>query len=360
MSAMRVVASLVSLFAAAAASAASGPSGPVAFSGYIEPYLAWDSARPLDDRRPPFIYNFDHVEELAINLALLKAGYDSERLRGALGVGVGTYMDANYAAEPRGLRNIHEASVGLKLADAADLWLDAGVFPSHIGFESAIGADNWTLTRSLAAENSPYYEAGFKLGYRTPDGRWFVSGLLLQGWQRINRVDGNDTPAFGLQVTWQPSEAFLINSSSFVGSDQPDAERRMRYFHDLYGTFRLTPQWELAVGIDVGAEQVEKGSSSYHHWVAPQVVLRYSVSDRLKVAGRVEYYDDRNGVIVSPTDDGFRTSGFSVNVDYAFRENVLWRVEARTLSSRDPVFTERDGSLADGNTAITTSLAISF
>ncbi|MBK8628485.1 MAG: outer membrane beta-barrel protein [Saprospiraceae bacterium] len=27
--------------------------------------------------------------------------------------------------------------------------MDAGIFPSHIGFESAISADNWTLTRSL-------------------------------------------------------------------------------------------------------------------------------------------------------------------------------------------------------------------
>lgn len=342
------------------AAAAGDRAQPVDFSGYIEPYLAWDSARPLDNRRPPFIYNFDEVEELAINLALLQAGHDGDRLRGALGVGVGTYMDANYAAEPRGLRNIWEARVGVKLADTADLWLDAGVFPSHLGFESAIGADNWTLTRSLAAENSPYYEAGLKLGYRTPDGHWFVSGLLLQGWQRINRVDGNDTPAFGLQVTWQPSDAFLINSSSFVGSDQPDDERRMRYFHDLYGVFRLSPQWDLAVGFDAGAEQVAKGSSSYHHWVTPQVVVRHSVSDRLKLAGRVEYYDDRNGVIVSPTGDGFRTFGFSVNVDYAFRDNVLGRLEARTFASREAVFTERDGSLTDGNTAITGSLAISF
>ena len=31
------------------------------------------------------------------------------------------------------------------------LWLDVGEFSSHIGFESAISADNYTLSRSLMA-----------------------------------------------------------------------------------------------------------------------------------------------------------------------------------------------------------------
>lgn len=349
------------LFLAAACSLpAMASDRPFAVSAYVEPYYTWDSARPRDHERPPFLYNFDRADEIDVNLALVRAGYDGTRFRAAGGLAVGSYMDANYAAEPSGWQNVYEASVGVRLREDADLWLDAGVFPSHLGFESAIGADNWTLTRSLAAENSPYYEAGLKLGYRTPDGHWFVSGLLLQGWQRINRVDGNDTPAFGLQVTWQPSDSFLINGSSFVGSDQPDDQRRMRYFQNLYGIFGLAPRWDLAVGFDAGAEQVAKGSSSYHHWVTPQVVVRHSVSDRLKLAGRIEYYDDRNGVIVSPTGEGFRAFGFSVNVDYAFRDNVLGRLEARTFASREPVFTERDGSLTDGNTAVTASLAISF
>ncbi len=37
--------------------------------------------------------------------------------------------------------------------------------PSHIGFESAVGSDCWNLTRSILAENSPYFESGIKLNY---------------------------------------------------------------------------------------------------------------------------------------------------------------------------------------------------
>ena len=39
--------------------------------------------------------------------------------------------------------------------DADNLWLDAGIFVSHIGLESANSRDNLTLTRSIMADNSP-------------------------------------------------------------------------------------------------------------------------------------------------------------------------------------------------------------
>jgi hypothetical protein len=52
------------------------------------------------------------------------------------------------------LKNIYEANVGISLNKKNNLWVDAGVMPSHIGFESAISMDNWYLTRSLLAENS--------------------------------------------------------------------------------------------------------------------------------------------------------------------------------------------------------------
>lgn len=348
------------LLLAAAPAAAFDVPAPFRAEAYVEPYYSWDADRPPDHERPSFLYNYDRAGEPDVNLVLLRAGYDGARLRAAGGVAVGSYMDANYAAEPDGLQNVFEASVGVRLSDSRDLWLDAGVFPSHIGFESAIGRDNWTLTRSLAAENTPYYEAGLKLGYRTANGQWFVSGLLLNGWQRIRRPDGNTTPAFGWQVTWAPSAAVTINSSSFVGNDFPDDERRMRYFHGLYGILALSDRWGLTLGLDTGSQQEAKGSSATDWWVNPQAVLRYQVSDRVSVAGRVEYYDDRNGVIVSPTGAGFRTLGLSANVDWSLRDNVLWRFEARGFDSRDDVFTERDGTPKDDNFALTTSLAVGF
>jgi len=162
------------------------------------------------------------------------------------------------------LKNILEANAGVKIFKKKNLWIDAGVFSSHIGFESAIGKDCWNLTRSILADNSPYFETGAKISYTTDDGKWFISGLLLNGWQRIQRVDGNNTPAFGHQLTYKPNAKITLNSSSFIGNDKPDSVRQMRFFHNFYGIFQLTDKLALTNGFNIGAEQKTKGSSKYN------------------------------------------------------------------------------------------------
>ena len=69
--------------------------------------------------------------------------------------------------------------------------ITAGIFTSHIGFESAVSKDCWTLTRSILADNSPYYESGARLTYTSNNNKWLISALALNGWQRIQRPAGN-------------------------------------------------------------------------------------------------------------------------------------------------------------------------
>jgi hypothetical protein len=161
----------------------------------------------------------------------------------------GTYANANLSAEPGVLKNILEANAGVKISKNKNLWIDAGIFGSHIGFESAIGKDCWNLTRSILADNTPYYEAGAKISYTTDNGKWFLSGMVLNGWQRIQRVDGNSLPSFGTQITFKPTSTVTLNSSSFIGTDKPDSARQMRYFHNFYGIFQVSSKLGVTVGI---------------------------------------------------------------------------------------------------------------
>jgi hypothetical protein len=334
---------------------------PVQLSAYLESYLIHDFNDPANNRRPGFVYSHNITDSPSINLAMLKAALTTDRVRGNLALGSGTYMRANYAAEPHGLRNIYEANLGLKLSSEHDLWLDIGVMPSHIGFESAIGMDNWTLTRSLMADNSPYFETGAKLTYTTEDGKWLVSGLLLTGWQRIHRPDGNTTPAIGHQLTYKPSDKLTINSSSFIGNDKSDAQRQMRYFHDFYVQWQLNEQWGLITALDIGAEQAAPGSDRYNVWFSPNMVLRYTYSDQLQFAARLEHYRDKHGVIISTgTDHGFQTTGYSVNMDYRLNTRMVWRNELRQLNSRDAIFDKNGSRLVDNNLMAVTALTISF
>lgn len=329
-------------------------------SGYAETYYTYDFNQPENNTRPGFIYSHNRHNEVALNLGFIKAGYDDGSVRGNLALMAGSYANANLAAEEGVLKNVYEANAGVKISKTANLWVDAGIFASHIGFESAIGKDCWTLTRSILADNSPYYESGAKINYTSPTGQWFISGLVLNGWQRIQRPDGNKTLAFGHQLTFKPNAKVTLNSSSFIGNDKPDTDKRMRYFHNLYGQFQVSDKFAVIAGFDIGAEQKSKKSDSYNSWYAPVLIAKYNLSRRTALTVRGEYYEDKDGVIIgTETVNGFQTYGYSVNFDYFMYSNVVWRVEARNLAGKDAIFL-RDGEPTKNNAFVTTVLAISF
>jgi hypothetical protein len=333
---------------------------PFTFSGYAEIYYIYDFNKPSNHERPSFIYSFNRHNEVNLNLGFLSAAYQADNVRAHLSLMTGTYANANLAAEPGVLKNILEANAGVKLSSKHDLWLDAGIFSSHIGFESAVGALCWNMTRSIMAENSPYYESGAKISYSSNNEKWFLSAMILNGWQRIQRVDGNNTPAFGHQVIYAPNAHVTLNSSSFIGSDSPDSLRQMRYFHNFFGQFQLTPRFAFIAGFDIGAQQESKGSSDYDIWFTPVGIARYAVSERISISIRGEYYSDKNQVIISTgTPNGFQTAGLSANFDYLINKSVLWRIEARNLNSKDPIF-EKSGDQTDSNFILGTSLSVTF
>lgn len=328
-------------------------------SGYIEAYYSYDFNEPDNNERPSFLYSHNRHNEFNINLGLVKAAYSDKRIRGNVALMVGTYANANLAAEPATLRNVFEANTGLKLSKTKNLWLDAGVFVSHIGFESAISKDCWTLTRSLMAENSPYYETGAKISYTSNSGKWFISGLILNGWQQIRRADGNTRLAAGTQITFKPTGKVSLNSSTYLGS-RPDNSNRTRFFHNLYGIFQLTEKLGLITDFDLGMDQQQPSSSEYDSWASWAAILRYQVSSKVGIAGRIENYTDRKGLIISTAaPNGFQTIGYSINIDYMPVSNAVWRIEARSLNSEDAVF-EKNGQKTNQNFTLTTSLAISF
>jgi hypothetical protein len=335
------------------------------WSGYMEAYYSYDFNEPQDGNRAPFVYSFNRHNEINVNLGFLKGAYRSKTVRGNMAIMTGTYANKNLAAEPGVLRNILEANAGAKISENKDIWIDAGIFSSHIGFESAIGKDSWNLTRSIMADNTPYFESGVKLSYTADNGRWFLSGLVLNGWQRIQRLQGNSLPSFGTQVTFKPNDKTLFNSSTFIGTDSPDSARVMRYFHNFYAVVQITERLGLTFGFDYGIQQSAPKSASYDPWWSLIAIARVTISNKVSMDFRVEYYQDKYGVIIpiaigsTATPNGFKTSGVSTNLDYKISGNATWRVEVRHFRSRDRIFT-KDSDPVKNNSFVTTSLAISF
>ncbi|MEZ0541942.1 porin [Fibrella arboris] len=355
--------------APAQAQTQASPTSGLTVSGYVEAYYSHDFTAPKTaQERPGFLYNHRRNREVNINLAFVKAAYTSDRVRGNLALQVGNYAQYNYAAEPTLVQNIFEANAGVKLSKNRDLWLDAGIFPSHIGFESAISKDCWTLTRSLLAENSPYYLSGAKVTYNSPNGQWTVLGSVLNGWQRIKKLDGYSGPSISTQIQYRPSSKLTLNWSSFLGSDRPDSLKQGRFFNNFYAIINPAGRFGVILGFDIGADRkpvIRTGSdqrvgTGSYAWYSPVVIARYKTSDRSYLNGRVDYYDDPNGVIISTgTLNGFKTIGYSLGYDYAILPTALFRLEGKVYDSKDAIFNAIAGQVRS-NTSLTTSLAISF
>ena len=96
--------------------------------------------------------------EFNLNLGFVEVKHQADNVRGRFALQTGTYVESNYALEAELLKHVLEASVGTRIGK--NVWVDFGIFPSHIGFEGIVSKDNWTYSRSILADYSPYYEAG--------------------------------------------------------------------------------------------------------------------------------------------------------------------------------------------------------
>lgn len=328
-------------------------------SGFADVFYTYDFKQPQGSNRQPFLFNHNRHNEFNLNLGLIKLALEHIKYRANIALQTGTYANDNYAAEPELLKNIFEANIGISLNENNKLWLDAGILPSHLGFESAISIDNHTLTRSLSAENSPYFLTGAKLTFN-PNDKWEISGLIVNGWQRIQRLEGNSLPSFGTQVNYSPTEKVTFNWSTFIGTDDPDTTRRMRFFNNFYGQFQFTDKFRLIAGFDIGTQQRAKNSSVYDLWFSPVLIGQLTINKSWRTAVRAEYYQDETGIIIqTSTPNGFKTIGLSLNFDYSPTENIICRLEGRWLNSRDQIF-ETKNALTDNNYIIATSIAIRF
>ena len=328
-------------------------------SGFLDIYYVYDFNLPQGTSRQPFLYNHNRHNEFNLNVGLLKLGVDHKKYRANFALQSGTYANDNYAAEPGVLKNIFEANVGISMSRNNKLWLDAGIFSSHLGVENPISIYNMTLTRSLSAEGSPYFLTGAKITYY-PSEKLEIAGLILNGWQRIQRVPGNSIPSFGSQILFKPSDKITLNWSTFLGTDDPDSTRRMRIFNNLYGQLQFSEKFGMIAGFDFGRQSNIVGTAPFYYWLSPTLIAQWSLHENWKIAARTEYYQDPDEVIISTqTANGFQTLGFSINLDYAPSPNVLCRIEGRMLNSKDNIF-ESPAGPRDYNYIIGASMAVRF
>jgi len=331
--------------------------------GFVDSYFAHDFGRP-PARDRVFTTQAVRHGEFNVNLAYADLRVSDERIRGRLAAQVGTSVHANYAAEPTvGAISGHELSRLLQEAFAGvrvgrRLWIDAGIMLAPFGAESWISSENWTYTRSLIADNSPYYEAGVRATWQVSSR---LSGQLhvMNGWQNISET--NSDKALGARVDWSPGPVSLAYAL-FAGNEQADSlQKQPRLFQELIARARLSRRLEAVAVFDHGRQR--GNAAGAREWRGWSVITRLGMSDRATIGARVEGYSDPEQVVVltgRPT--GLRARGVSLNVDVQPSPSLLWRLELRGLRSTDAVFPDASTvtGLGKDNLVLVSSVALTL
>ena len=320
------------------------------FEFYGDLYYSFDFSNPSNHEKPNFIYNHKRHNELNVNLITIKSSYESKDIKANLSLMAGNYAHYNLANEPVWAQFINEANIGLRLAKNKELWLEAGIFNSHIGFESMYTMDCWTLTRSILAENSPYFETGVKLNYTTPNKKYFLSVMYLNGWQNIQKEYENQSPSFGAQIRYTPNDKLILNYSNFIGK----VSNAFRNFHNSYVQYQFNKKTGIILGFDIGVDYINENNTS-KIWYAPVFLVKQNINKNFDLTLRTEYYKDEKGAIVNTNfNNGFEIFGISSNIDYVKMKNALIRLEVKYLNANNPFFNNEQRS----NLSLTTNFCI--
>ncbi len=226
----------------------------------------------------------------SLDLGLLELSREPSPWGFTLIVGAGDELDAIHAGEKSwardGFRNVFQASANWK---REKIQLEVGLFPSHIGFESALPHLNWNYTHSWTAMLSPFYQTGIKVAFAT-DEDTTLELHLLNGWQQIADQAGGLTGGFKIAHRLGRISASL---GGLYGDEPSSAGEAPRSLYDLI------LQAEIRGGFAVAAEAY-RGHQDGKSWEALAGWLHWQ-KGRQALTLRCERFDD-SGAGISGTE----------------------------------------------------------
>lgn len=305
---------------------------PPAFSGFVDVAAVYNANAPASHE--DFIAgtgtSAKRANEVALNLAELQwtRAVSAEQPVGfTLSVVAGDGETVVHGSDS--LRYVYQASLAYRLPDG--VVLEAGVYPSHIGFESFFSKDDWNYTRSWLGELSPYCQTGIKASYAF-HAHWSAQLHVLNGWQLVH--DNNDARSFGTQLAYA-SDRLTASLNTFIGPELADDDTSLRTLADVVAVYRLTPRLQLGGSYDLGEQQLPEARTA--RWRGLATYARYTLNARHAFALRAERFRDDRGAI-SGTRQRLREATLTWEVRP--RDALVLKLETRYDDSTARVFAD--------------------
>lgn len=273
--------------------------------------------------------------QFGLNMAMISLAYQSKTLRSNLSFHYGDIAESTWPAK---YNLIQEANAGVELRKK--LWLDVGIFRSHIGLESTQPRENITSSMSLANVYEPYFFSGAKLTY------YLTSKLSIQlnafnSFSSI--VETNKNKLIGSTIIYSPNKALIFTYNFITGDDTPDSSKikHQRFYNNFYLTYQRK-KWsigaEFNMGVQNNTKKVDSTNLSNAFMNSSLVVFKHQTFEKVGFYGRVEWFSDVDEMISVGANMGKYTWGTTCGFEYKPLKNVAMSIEGRYLKSEKTSF----------------------
>lgn len=325
--------------------------GKIIVGGYVDAYYGQFNGYRKDGN-VPYFYSSIRNREFSVNLAMIDLRYVTSRIRARIVPAFGSYMAVNYASEPQ-VKNLLEASMGVKPFPKRNIWIDGGIIGSPYSSESILSKDQLVYTRSVSTENVPYYLSGLRL--TTPlSQKITLYTYFINGWQQI--ADVNRSPALGTQFEVKVNDNNLLTWDTYLGNENAAThpDWHMRYYTDLYWIGKLSKRWSITTCAYIGLQKRtdSSGKAADALWHSGNLTLQYAFNPVFSMGGRVEYFNDEHALQetpINPVANSFHLKSGTLCFNFRLYDHVIFRTEWRHFISPEAIFSHhlQKGTEAD-------------
>lgn len=300
---------------------------PITTEIYLDTAYAWEGAKlvPRAEKNfttapnPRLIHPVGYLSHaFQINTAQLSfKTVENLNYRAQFTLQAGTIALASWPSE---FMHVQEAFLGFNLLPFYHhpLWMDAGIFLTHIGSESLLPYHNRLSTLSLVSVFEPYFQSGIKLSH-APHEQLMLALYLLNGYGLIQ--DNNTDKSLGWKLHYQPIAPLEISLTGMAGNEQDqNTPARLRQYHNLNFKYVFSDALELQAQADAAFEEL----TSYY---GGHTTLSYAPFHAFRFSTRLSYFRDPEGII-SP---GIESLGLTLGAEYKPSPQSYVRLEGRQL-----------------------------
>lgn len=307
----------------------------IAVGGYVDAYFANDDDKGTDELNGGnrlFSYVNPTKNRFSINTAQITAKIGVENVfRSNITLHMGDLHKTAWEAADVSMPFIQQANAGVRVAE--NIWIDGGIFLTHIGGESLLPKDNWLSTHSLVTYYEPFYQAGVRASYESEK---FTAQLhVLNGNGIIDENNYNKT--FGWFFSYTPSTVFSVSYAGVAGNEVPGNPKfaSSQALHNL--VFQVNPfdKFSLKGQLDLGMKKVPDaengGAMKSRLFSGYSLTAHYAFTDQFSASGRYAFVDNAYAVF-EPAVEGMETT---LGFEYKPHANAYVRLEGRNISLGD-------------------------